>query len=491
MEIYRICGDNMKELIKYLNEIEKDNYMVRILRWEMDTKTPPKEMDHLLELINEYTVKSFELSTSEEYIKLVNKALDEEKDKETRIFLEDLKDSYEKFKKVPKDFYKEYTDYSNKSLNAWVKAKDKNDYSLYKPYLLKMIDYTKELYNYMYDSGNLYENMVNTFEKGIKLDLIDKLFNDIKDKLIPLIKSFDTKKIKLEIDTNKDMNEKVAEFLLNYIGFDMERGALGNFTHAYTTTISKDDVRITYPNTRDIVSHSTSIIHEGGHGIFEQNVDSKLVDIPTYYINKIALHESQSRFYENILGRNINFWKPIYSDFRKLTNINITLEEFMKYLNNVSRSLIRTEADELTYTMHIIIRYEIERDIFNGNIDLDNLDKVWNQKYKDYLGIDVTDDKSGILQDMHWSDGSFGYFPCYLLGSIFDGMLLEKINSELGNVDELLESGRIKEITKYLNDNIHKYGDAYNINEVSIRLFNKEMTSKPIINYFINKYSKQ
>ena len=162
----------------------------------------------------------------------------------------------------------------------------------------------------------------------------------------------------------------------------------------------------------------------------------------------------------------------------------------MDRFNNAKVSLIRTKADELTYCMHIIIRYEIEKEIFNGNIDLENLDLIWNRKYKEYLGIDVPNDREGILQDMHWSDGSFGYFPTYLLGSIFDGMLLENINNKLGDVDELLKNGRIKEITKYLNDNIHLFGGSYNINEVANRLCNSDLDVKPIINYFKSKYSK-
>ena len=167
----------------------------------------------------------------------------------------------------------------------------------------------------------------------------------------------------------------------------------------------------------------------------------------------------------------------------------MSIDEFVSYFNIAKPSLVRTEADELTYCMHIIIRYEIERDIFNGDIDLDKLPEIWNNKYQEYFGISSKNYKEGILQDMHWSDGSFGYFPSYLLGSIFDGMLLELVNDKVGNIDDLLENGRIKDITKFLNKNIHKYGGSYNINEVANRLCGKDLDIKPLVKYFKDKYN--
>ena len=219
-------------------------------------------------------------------------------------------------------------------------------------------------------------------------------------------------------------------------------------------------------------------------------MQQSLTQYKTYDVNKIGLHESQSRFFENILGRNKSFYIPIYNDLKNILNIDIPLDEFIENFNIAKKSKIRTEADELTYCMHIIIRYEIERDIFAGIIDLNDLPNIWNKKYKEYLDMDIKNDQEGILQDMHWSEGAFGYFPFYLMGTIFDGMLLDHINEKLGNVDELLKKGKIKEITHYLNNHIHIYGGIYNINEVSNRLFNKDLTSEPIIRYFTNKYNK-
>ena len=484
--------NSMKELLEYLNRIGELNYLTTILRWEMDTIAPSKSFDYLINISTKIDLESFKLYTSEELINLINKIDINALNDFDRIYINDLKEDYERFKRVPEDFYEEFSKLKNNSLNSWVQAKKENNYSIYKPYLIKIIEMTKQFYRYMYpNSENLYDEMLGTYEKGINTKLVDKLFSELKEGIKPIIDNLKPKNISKNINTYSDSELiNISRYLLDYIGFDNSRGALGIFSHGYTIKMNDNDVRIAFSNESDIFDHMSTIIHEGGHGIFEQNISDELRKFGSYDIDKVALHESQSRFYENILGRNINFWIPIYDDIKELLHIDLNINDFMDRFNNAKVSLIRTKADELTYCMHIIIRYEIEKEIFNGNIDLENLDKIWNQKYKEYLGIDVPSDREGILQDMHWSDGSFGYFPTYLLGSIFDGMLLENINNKLGDVDELLKTGRIREITKYLNDNIHLFGGSYNINEVANRLCNSDLDVKPIINYFKSKYSK-
>ena len=485
------------KLINYTKRIDSLNYLITVLRWEMDTIAPSMSFDYLINQLNYLEDELFKTETSEEYIKLLEDFISSDEfnniSEEEKRFINRSKDEYYRLKRVPNSFYLEYTKLRSESLNTWVNAKNENNYSLFKPYLIKIIDYTKKLYKYMYpNNNNLYDCMLSTYEEGINSNLIDKLFEELKNEIIPIIRNLKNSNIKplnIELDTDKYM--EISKYLLNYIGFDNNRGALGIYSHGYTTKLNDNDVRIVFPKNKDIIDHMCTIIHEGGHGIFEQNLGESLKTYPNYYIDKTALHESQSRFYENILGRNINFWIPIYDDIKKILNINIDINDFIKLFNNAHPSFIRTRADELTYCLHIIIRYEIEKDIFNGNIDLNNIDKVWNQKYKEYLNLDVKEDKDGILQDMHWSDGNFGYFPTYLLGSIFDGMLLDHINDKVGDIDTLLKNGEIKKITKYLNENIHKYGGAYNINEVSNRLTNKNLEVGPIIKYFKEKYDNK
>lgn len=487
--------NKLDELKRKLDKIASLNYMSSILRWEMDTVAPKLSHDYLIDVSSNCELEAFQITTSDDYINIINELISSSEfknldDLEQKYIL-NLKEEYNRFKRVPEDFYQEYCKLSSKSLNAWVESKDKSDYQIFKPYLIEIIDSTKKLYNYMYpNSSNIYDCMLNDYEKGITSDIIDALFTKLKGKIIPLIKNLKESKI-TEIDQKYSDSTllDVAKYLLKYIGFDNERGALGIYTHGYTMKLNDNDVRITFSNKANIIDYLSTVIHEGGHGIFEQNVSSKLTQFKTYDVNKCALHESQSRFFENILGRNKNFWLPIFGDIKEKLHLNIKVDEFIKMFNNAKRSKIRIEADELTYCMHIIIRYEIERDIFSNNINLDELPNIWNKKYKEYLDVDIESDKEGILQDMHWSEGAFGYFPSYLLGSIFDGMLLDTINSKLGNVDILLKEGKIKEITDFLIKNIHNYGGIYNINEVANRVCGCDLTVDPIVNYFYDKYN--
>ena len=216
--------------------------------------------------------------------------------------------------------------------------------------------------------------------------------------------------------------------------------------HPFTTTLCPGDVRVTNHYYADNpISSIFSAIHEGGHAIFEQNVDKDFWHTAAAQINMMGLHESQSRFYENILGRNPHFWTPIYEKMSALLPEfkTVPFDTFIKAINDVHPSMIRTEADEVTYGLHIILRYEIEKAIFRDNVKTDDLPALWNQKMQELLGITPANDAEGILQDMHWSDGSFGYFPSYLLGSIYDGMYLEAIQKDLGDLDTVLENGRI------------------------------------------------
>ncbi len=483
-----------EKLLNYLKEIGELNYLVTILRWEMDTQAPKKSFDYLINVSTKYEMKIFNKLTSDDYISLIEDFINcDEFNKisiEEQIYVKDLKDDFYKFKKVPSDFYEDFCKLKQNSLNAWVEAKETNNYELFKPFLKDVIEYTKMYYRFIYpDSDNLYDCMLNDYEKGIKSELIDKLFEELKVELIPIVKNLKEKNIsKVENVLDDSKFIEFAKFLLDYIGFDNSRGSLGIYTHGYTTKFNRNDERITFSNRDNPLDSISTIVHEGGHGIFDQNIGEKLAKYETYDVSKYALHESQSRFYENILGRRKSFFVPIYDEIKKYLNIDLSIDEFVSCFNNAHPSLVRTESDELTYCLHIIIRYEIEKEIFNGNIDLDKLPEIWNNKYQEYLGVSSSNYSQGILQDMHWSDGSFGYFPSYLLGSIFDGMLLDLVNEKVGNVDTILEEGRIKEITKFLNDNIHKYGGAYNINEVSNRICGKDLEVSSIIKYFKDKY---
>ena len=482
-----------EQIKNYLKEVEKITYLNNLVYWELHVNGSKNSKDYLLEVLTELSGKSFSLTTSEEYGQLLIDLINDEEfntlsEQEQRYF-KLLHERYDNFKKIPVDFYKEYINNTNKAVTVWEQAKAENNYEKFKPYLAKNIELSKQYYSYISDKDDLYDVMLEQYERGMNSKTIDKLFNRLKEVLIPLIKEVEQPQIKVEQTYTNEESLNIARYLLDYIGFDNNRGQLGIYPHGFTQTINHDDVRIAFCSKEGPASFVGTIIHEGGHGIFEQNINKDIYLSNTD--NSLGLHESQSRFYENILGRNINFWIPIYDEISKMLKLDITIEEFIKALNNVHCGLIRINADQLTYALHIIIRYEIERDLFNDKITVEQLPEIWNSKMKQYLNVIPTKDSEGLMQDVHWAEGLFGYFPTYLIGNIYDGMFLEAIEKELGPVDEILKKGEIKKITQFLNKHIHEYGGIYTYEEIMNNVCHKEISPEPIINYYQKKYQRK
>lgn len=486
----------MKEFLEYQKEISNLQYTINLLLWELKITAPKDSQSDLVDLIAHFQRMVFELQTNNHYGELLNEIIscdefNDLKEPEKR-YIKNLLRHYEEYKKVPVDFYEEYNKIINESNIAWREAKESNNYDLFKPHLKRVIEITKQYYSYI-DSknSNLYDVMLNKYEIGTKSENLDKLFDELKEEILPLIPENNVETTKLNYNYTKQELIECAKFLLDYIGFDLKKGIIDIYPHGFTEKMNPNDIRITFRETTDPIDFVTTVIHEGGHGIFEQNISPNLSKYENTVIDNLyALHESQSRFYENILGRNKNFWIPIYDKLKQMLHLQIDIDEFIKLLNTPQCSIERVSADELTYCMHIIMRYEIEKMIFNEQLDISQLPKIWNQKTLEYLKVEVKNDAEGLMQDVHWSEGNFGYFPSYLLGAIYDGILLEIIEKELGNIDDILKDGKIKEITQYLIENIYVNGGAYTSFEIFNKLYGKEITAKPLIKYFKNKYSK-
>ncbi len=486
----------LEKLREYQKEIFDLQHCINVIGWDLRISTPKDEKEEVVDLIGSLEDRLFKLQTSKDYEILLKDAIESNEFKELSLseqrYINNLLKNYYKRVNVPNDFYIEYTEFVHKSTIVWEEAKKNNDYNSFKTYLEKVIGLTKKYYSYINSNEDLYDVMLNEYEAGLTSDVIDKLFSELKEKILPIIpKECGTSRyIKMNASENNIL--KCAEFLLDYIGFDMNKGKLGFYPHGFTEKIGNNDVRIAFKKNDNALDFVSTIIHEGGHGILEQNVNSNLTKYECMTCDGInALHESQSRFFENMLGRNINFWIPIYDKVKEMLGLNVDINEFVKGLNSPVASLVRTEADELTYCMHIILRYEIERDLFNGKITVDDLPNVWNQKMKEYLGVEVINDSDGVMQDVHWAEGDFGYFPSYLIGSIYDGMFLEIIEDNLGSIDEILKNGNIKVITKYLIDNIYVNGAAFTGKEVLKKLGRSNLSVGPLVNYFYKKYGNK
>ncbi len=495
----------MSEALEKLKEIiesqKRISHVTTCLYWDMRANSPKNGLAAHGEVMAYFYNEAFKLSTSEETGKVLETLSAPEEfealDDLYKFIVKTLKREYDREKLIPQDLYAEYVEAQIASQNAWEEAKNRSDYSIFAPHLEKLIELSKKMYACTDPGKDVYDAMLDQYERGMDSATIDRLFEDMKRELIPLVAAIAAKPEpadeKFHRNYDIDDQKKMEKILLEYIGFDYASGAVGETEHPFTLNFSSKDVRVSNHFHEDMpLDAAFSCIHEGGHAIFEQNVNEAFDGTVAGSCRYMGIHESQSRFFENTLGRNINFWKPVFPKIQEVLPDmkDISLEELEREINHIRNSFIRTEADELTYCFHIILRYEMEKAIFRDNVPVADLPKLWNQKMMEYLFIEPQNDAEGILQDMHWSDASFGYFPSYLLGTIYDGMFLEEIEKELGSVDTILAEGRILDITKWLNEKIHQYGSTREPKEVIAAVCKREVSAEPIIRHFKEKYTK-
>lgn len=397
----------------------------------------------------------------------------------------------------PKEEFVAQEKLKTESYDAWLSAKQNNDYSIFEPYLLKLIEAKKKEYSYRDSSASVYDQMLDDFEPGMTQKKYDVFFQALEERLVPLIHRvteadpIDTSFLH-EIYPVKQQKD-FMDSLLAYLHFDSSWGYQNETEHPFTSWTCENDCRTTTKYlTDDVSSAILSTVHEVGHAYYEHNIDPRYDGMILSEGVSSGMHESQSRLLENYLGRSLSFWKANYP---KLQSVfpeqlgKVTLEQFVRAVNASKPSLIRTEADELTYPMHIAIRYEIEKGLFNGTISTEHLDQTWNDMYEKYLGVHVEKASEGILQDVHWSSGDFGYFPTYALGSAWAAQFTEAMRRDI-DIDQLLETGHFDEIEKWLKEHIHKYGCRYDAEEVMLKATGRPFDVNVYLDYLCNKYTK-
>lgn len=397
---------------------------------------------------------------------------------------------------IPKDEFVEFAELCDASYDAWHKAKLENNYAIFEPYLKKVIETKKKFYGYRKSDLPLYDQMLDDFEPGMNIEKYDEFFHVIKEYLVPLIqevtkaKQIDTSF--LEKDYPIELQKKfMDDTLLKYLSFDSSWGYQNETEHPFTSWTCEQDCRVTTKYIEDnVISAIFSTIHETGHAWYEHNIDPKYDGAILSEGVSSGMHESQSRFCENYLGRNKAFWMSNYEKLQSLFKDqleHITLDQFIDAINASKPSLVRTEADELTYPIHILIRYEIEKGLFDGTISTEGLDQTWNKMYKEYLGVDVTSATDGILQDVHWSDGSFGYFPTYALGSAYAAQFYDAMKKDI-NIEESLANGRYIDCINWLKENVQQYGCRYDADTILKKATGKGFDPMYYVKYLEDKY---
>ncbi len=492
----------LKKVKEVLTEASYYNNAVHVLNFDMETICPPEAMEAQGSTASFLGNQAYKLTKDPEYIKACEtlyKNIDELSEFD-RTLAESLHRDYLREKNVTAKQQKEFSDIYNKAFVDWINAKKENNFRSFAPSLAKVREADlKSVSLEEKEEGSrgvtVYDSLLDRYERGMTEADLDEAFNECKERLVPMLKKIMQGKKKIRTDflsrpVSDEAQRKMADYLLHTMGFDFNRGAFTTTEHPFTDSLAKNDERVTthyYPTM--FASNMYSIIHEGGHALFDQNQPSQNFD---YFIdgNKtMGQHESVSRFYENRIGRSKSFIELIYDktcEFFPEVMKDVSCNELYEAMNVVTPSLIRTEADEFTYTFHIIIRYEIEKMVVNEGAKIEELPSVWNRKYKEYLGVEPASDREGILQDVHWTSG-FGYFPTYAIGNMYNAMYYNRMSVEL-DIDKTVREGRFDLINKWMRENVFLKADRLSPGEWIKDITGREFTTKDFLDYLEEKY---
>ncbi len=478
-----------------LQKIADVKYANAVLQWDQETYLPNKGAAGRARQLATLSEIAHTMSTDVELGNLLQKLLNEELNSTEKKNVELSLEDYEKQQKFSGSFVRKMSETISTSFHAWMDARKQNNFSLFEKALDTLIELKKEEADILGYTAHPYDALLNEFEKGATVKMIDKVFDDITPELHRLLNKLNSTPA-VDDSFLKQYYPKQQQWewglhLLQKMGFDFEAGRQDISEHPFTTNFSSQDVRLTTRIDENDFSNMTwSCIHELGHGLYEQGLPAEQYGLPLGEFASLSIHESQSRIWENCIGRSKNFWQYYLPEAKKyfpnqLQNIDI--DHFFKAINKVQPSLIRTEADELTYHFHIMIRYRLEKELIAGNIKTKDIPAYWNEQYFQHLGVKVPDDKRGCLQDVHWSHGSFGYFATYSLGSFYAAQLWISAQNQLAGVAEKIAIGETSLFLSWLRTDIHQYGRQFTSEELCTRITGEPLNSNYFIQYLEQK----
>lgn len=495
----------MENLIKEYESLRRKlkaySYAMYMISWDSATEAPKGSFEDKGKYVGVLSEQAYLLQTSKEYLHIVNE-LHSNKDSLEPVLNHEIilaKRENDRTLKIPMNEYIEFQILMSQSQEIWAKSKNSNDFNMFLPTLDKIISMQRKFAKYLEeDNMKGYNVLLDMYEPKMNVDTLDQFFGLLKEKLVPFFKKIQEKNkfirddfAKLSYDVKKQ--KEFCEYLIDVLAFDRNFGLMKESEHPFTSGFGSTDVRFTvhyYEN--DFTSSIFSCIHELGHALYEQQVNPELNDTNVGGGASMSLHESQSRLYENMLGRSKEFWSAHYPKLQSLFNEqlhDVSLEEFYLYINKVEASYIRTEADELTYPLHIMLRYDLEKAIFNENLEPSKLNDAWNELFSNYFGLEVKDSKTGVLQDIHWAGGMFGYFPTYALGSAYSAQLYHYLEKDV-DINKTLLSKTTKPINEWMKNKIHLLGSSMYPKDIILKAINEEFNPKYYVDYLINKYSK-
>ena len=496
----------LEEKLQYVKQIlttaEQYDHAVNILSYDQETICPPDAMEQQGEVLAFLSNLSYKLIKEPAFIEAAEYLYEHRSELEEldRVMAEQLHRNYLQSKNVTPQLQHEFMLTFNRAFVNWSKAREAGDYSLFAPSLKEVADTNRrmiELRGADAAGKTAYDSLLDDYERGMTSDVLDEVFGACKERLIPLLEKITKSPKKIRTDflsrrVEDEQQAKLVKWLLTQMGFNFNRGAFTTSEHPFTAGMGRFDTRITthyYPT--KFMSSMYSTIHEGGHALFDQNQPQENHDHFIIGGKTLGMHESVSRFYENRIGRSeafVHFAYPKVCELLPQVMADVSEREFYEAVNAVSPSLIRTEADEFTYTFHIIIRYEIEKALFAGQITVEEIPALWNKKYQEYLGVCPASDREGALQDVHWTSG-FGYFPTYAIGNFYNAMYYNRLKEEV-DVNAAIREGNFAPLNNWMIGHVFDRADRLSPKEWIKDITGREFTPVDFLDYLEAKYSE-
>ncbi len=475
----------------------------RLLDWDLNVNVPSAGHRARAVMMGYIAGLEHEKFTSDKFREVLTRAgelaergkLKEDEKSVVAITLAD----FEKSKKLPVEFVAELAQLCGESNEVWIEARAKSDFKLFEPYLTRIVRAKRQEAEYLGYESSPYDALMDDFEPGLTTEFMSGIFIELRPFLVSLLDRIKGSQVKInkKFISKKYQISKQSEFIrmvVEKIGFDFRRGRMDVSVHPFCESVHPTDVRLTTRfKERDFVNQALlSLIHEAGHGLYEQGLPEESFGTPLGESVSLGIHESQSRLWENQVGKSLQFWFYFYPKLKRIFPRqlrDVSLEQFYQAINIVEPGFIRVDADELTYNLHVAIRFEIEKDLIEGNLEVRELPDIWNRKMKEYFELKVSKDADGVLQDIHWSAGLFGYFPTYTMGNLYSAQLFDAAKRQLPDLGGEIVKGDFTSLREWLRLNIHVYGRRYPPKDLILKATEDKPASVYLIDYLERKYS--
>ena len=492
-----------KDLCSHLSKIAILQSTSALLEWDQQTKMPSAAGAYRSEQITFMAGETHRLRTDEKLGDLIEQltgSVSDAGDPHSVVgcTIVNVKKDYDRQVKLPARLVEELARACSEGHQIWVEARRENDFSKFAPALKKIIRLKQEQADAIGFEDCRYDALMDEFEPGAKTVEVARILEDLRLELVPLVEAIKSSSEQMPVDIlhrnySVKAQEKFALSTSAKIGFDYERGRLDVTHHPFCTEMGPNDCRITTRYDQNFFSSAFfGTLHEAGHGIYEQGLPVDQYGLPPGQYCSLGIHESQSRLWENLVGRSKSFWRHFYPEAAKHfpeALSDVSLDQFYAAVNHVSPSLIRVEADEATYNLHIIIRFQLEQMLIDGTLEVDDLADAWNEKYQQSLGVSPPDYADGVLQDVHWSAGLIGYFPTYSLGNLYASQIFSAAGEALGDLHAQFAEGEFAPLKNWLNENIHQFGKRYSSNELCEKVSGKPLSQSYLMTHLREKLS--